>query len=936
MPRLRPIRPRLFFAASALLFFIALAEAADEAVPTLQAGWPTFTQDNRPWTRWWWQGDAVDGPNLKRSLSAFQEVGFGGIEVCPIYGVKGGEGDYLPYLSKKWIEMISLTGNEAVTRGLGFDLTTGTGWPLGGPWIKADSASQGVVLKKYTLAGGVPVELSVIVPGLQCLVGVDAEGHWIDLTARVQGEKLSWQAPAGIWRLYAVGSRPVLQQVKRAAPGGEGNVIDPFSVAALDRFLKPIDEAFKKYTAAPPRAQFHDSYEYFGANWTGDFLQEFSSRRGYDLRSELPGFFGEGNPETAARIRDDYRQTISELHQAFVAHWTAWSHAHGSLAREQAHGSPTNLEDVYATVDIPETEGSFAGVDNTEKQLPMMQFASSAAHVSGRTLASSETFTWLGEHFRVPLAKLKPAVDFFFLAGINHIFLHGIPYSPQEAPWPGWEFYAAVNFGPNGGLWHDLPAFNAYVTRCQSMLQSGRPDNDLLLYFPVHDFWQKGGDTVTEAASASSSETTLHGLVEQFSTPGQWMVGTPFHDTAMKLWLQGFSYDEVTDHFIAAAAAQGGDLLLGGNSYRAIFLPPTQWLPVETLRQLVALARGGATIVFQGSLPTGVPGLSHLAERQREFDASLATIKLEAIPGTGIRRAIIGEGRVLVGSDVSALLAQAGISREPMTDLGLRCLRRRESGSTSYFIVNSGTKPVDDWVELETAAASAVILDPLYEDRFGLAAIRPGHSGATQVYLQLQPGESRIVRLSDSRGAGGSPWPYASRASGASRTLEGVWRVHFVEGGPALPSDFQTEKLGSWTARDDPEAKRFAGTAVYTLDFDFKPSGAGDWRLDLGRLSESARVRLNGQRVATLWCPPYSVLVGKFLRPGSNHLEVEVTNVAANRIADLDRRRVPWKIFNDINVVGLDYQPFDASAWPVMDSGLLGPVTLDPTARLRP
>jgi len=151
-----------------------------------------------------------------------------------------------------------------------------------------------------------------------------------------------------------------------------------------------------------------------------------------------------------------------------------------------------------------------------------------------------------------------------------------------------------------------------------------------------------------------------------------------------------------------------------------------------------------------------------------------------------------------------------------------------------------------------------------------------------------------------------------------------------------LPSDFQTEKLGSWTARDDPEAKRFAGTAVYTLDFDFKPSGAGDWRLDLGRLSESARVRLNGQRVATLWCPPYSVLVGKFLRPGSNHLEVEVTNVAANRIADLDRRRVPWKIFNDINVVGLDYQPFDASAWPVMDSGLLGPVTLDPTARLRP
>ena len=50
----------------------------------------------------------------------------------------------------------------------------------------------------------------------------------------------------------------------------------------------------------------------------------------------------------------------------------------------------------------------------------------------------------------------------------------------------------------------------------------------------------------------------------------------------------------------------------------------------------------------------------------------------------------------------------------------------------------------------------------------------------------------------------------------------------------------------------------------------------------------------------------------------------------ANRIRDLDRRGVDWKIMHEINFVNLDYRPFDASAWPDTLSGLLGPVTLTP------
>ena len=85
---------------------------------------------------------------------------------------------------------------------------------------------------------------------------------------------------------------------------------------------------------------------------------------------------------------------------------------------------------------------------------------------------------------------------------------------------------------------------------------------------------------------------------------------------------------------------------------------------------------------------------------------------------------------------------------------------------------------------------------------------------------------------------------------------------------------------------------------------------------------------LNGKPVATLWSLPFCVRVGRHLKPGKNVLEVEVTNLAANRVRDLDRRRVKWRIMKEINFVNIHYKPFDASEWQVAPSGLLGPVTL--------
>jgi hypothetical protein len=889
---------------------LPVAARPAEPVPVADAlAWPAVTAECRPWTRWWWLGSAVDKENVTRLLGQYRQAGLGGVEICPIYGAKGFEDGYLKFLSPAWMSMLAHTTAEAKRLRLGVDLTTGTGWPFGGPGVSVQEASSRVLLKSYEVAGGGILKDRLPRGRLQCLMAVSGKAKAIDLTARVKDGRLDWTAPPGRWRLYAVVQSGPVQKVKRAAPGGEGYVVDPYSVTALKKYLAGFDKALAEYHGAMPRSHFHDSFEYYGATWTSDFFAEFQKRRGYDMRTQLPALFGQGPADTVARVKCDYRETIADLHLAYIAAWTEWCHGHHSRSRNQAHGAPGNLLDLYAAADIPETE-IFRSVD--ERQIPMAKMASAAAHLTGRKLASAESFTWLGEHFQVALADLKPAADFLFLAGINHLFFHGIPYSPKEAAWPGWQFYAAVNFGPEGGLWHDLPEFNAYVARCQSILQAGRPVNDVLLYFPVHDLWQQ-----------------KDGLLIPCTVPGKWMWSQPIHATAMTLWKRGYGFDEVSDRLLAQAKATVDGVLLGDFTYRVVLVPPCRLMPAATLHRLVELARAGATVIMQEALPSDVPGLGDLEKRRGEFRTILQSISLKGDGNGGTRQAKVGQGRFLVGTDLEAMLRRAKVPREAVVDAGIQLVRRSHPHGLHYFLVNRNDRALDGWVTLGTAAQAAVIMDPRFPDRTGVAKVRPGGNGVAQVYLQLKPGESCVVRTSTDRKIEGRPWRYWEKA-GEPKIVAGEWKVVFVEGGPVLPAPFETRKLASWTAQDDAEAKRFAGTARYITEFDHPGGDAKDWLLDLGRVCESARVRVNGKAIGTLWCPPFEVAVGEHLRRGRNTLEVEITNLAANRIADLDRRHVRWKYFHEINFVNINYKPFDASKWPLRDSGLLGPVRLIP------
>lgn len=822
------------------LLLLTLIYACGQVTVADDLDWPKPRVENRPGTYWWWMGSAVDKENITWNMETMRKAGMGGATIVPIYGVKGYEKNYLRHLSPEFVEMVSYASKEAKRLGMWVDMTTGTGWPFGGPMI-TDAYCDAIVV--------------------------------------YQNGKVS-QKFSG-------------RNVKRAAPGNEGQAVNPYSAKAMRYYLKHFDGPFGKDGVVMPRAMYHDSFEFKG-NWCKEFPEEFKKRRGYDLLKHLPELFGKGDPDTVARIKADYRETLSDLHLEYLKVWVNWSESMDCMTRNQAHGSPSNLLDLYAASDIPETEifgasrfkipGLRRAADNIRKDRPqplINRMASSAAHVTGKPLVASETCTWVRNHFRAALSQVKPEVDQLFLNGINHIFFHGTCYSPKDAPYPGWLFYASLQYNPRNAIWRDAPLLNAYITRCQSILQSGKPDNDVALYWPVFDIWH--------STKGMQQKLTVH--------HPEWLTASPCEKAATQLKSEGFGYDFISDRQLLAGLAK---------PYKAVVVPKVGHMPLATLKKLCEISTSGQPVLFLDSLPADVPGLNKLKERRAEFRRLLKGREKQVVNSTGLKEA----------------LANTAVLREPMVDRGLDFIRRRHDAGYHYFVANMSDKAVDGWVKLGVPFRCAAIMDPR-SAATGVATQR-----LDEIYLQLKPGETRIVRTFDKRNIAGEQWPVLTK-TGEPLVVAGTWKIKFTDGAPKLPPDITTTELKSWTEIGGEETKRFAGTARYSIEIDI-PKGIEQWDIDLGDVRESARVFINGKEAAGLYCIPYNAPVGKFLKPGSNLLEIEVTNLSANRIRDLDIRKVNWKIFHDINFVNHLYEEFDASKWPLIPSGLLGPVTLTP------
>lgn len=901
--------------------------------------WPAVSNEMKPSTRWWWFGSAVDKQGLKYNIDRLAAAGIGGVEVTPIYGVQGNDANEIAYLSPKWMEMFRYTMLEGDSTGVRIDLNNGTGWPFGGPSVSVEDAATKAIFQTYDVEGGRSVSLDISLKdpkqrGMARLSRVMAYcGHKVlNLTARAEGGHLSWNAPEGDWKIIVLYDGKTRQMVKRAAPGGEGYVMDHLSARAVKNYLSTFDKAFSESGTPYPNTFFNDSYEVYQADWTPGLLDIFARKRGYRLENYFPQFLDDKRSDITRRVVADYRETVSDLLlENFTRMWTVWAHRHGSITRSQAHGSPANLIDVYAAVDVPECEGFGLSQFNikglrrdsltrkNDSDLSMLKYASSASHISGKILSSSETFTWLTEHFRTSLSQCKPDLDLFFVAGINHVFFHGTPYSPQTAAWPGWQFYASVNMSPTNSIWRDAPFFFNYITRCQSFLQAGRPDNDFLIYLPVYDMWDE-----------------VPGRLMMFSIHNMPKLAPKFIDAVHRITGSGYDGDYISDSFLRKTQLRGSYIETpGGAQYKALIVPGARLMPDDVMKHLLSLVRQGATVVFLEAYPEDVPGLGNLAARRKSFKKAARTLPAADFKDTKVYS--YGRGRVITGSDYQKTLSGCGIAHEEMkTKYGLQFLRRTDAGGHHYFISSLQAKGIDGWVTLAVRDEEACLFDPM-TGSFGMAATRRTEDGRTQVYMQLRSGESVILqtfkhKLTDTKV---KPWPYEEERP-LSLQLDRGWTLGFKSSEPEIRDTAYIDEARPWTETDLPGAKVNMGTGVYSIDVAVPQIEADDWVLDLGDVRESARVYVNGEFAGCAWAVPFRVNVGKFLKKGSNHIDVEVTNLPANRIAELDREGVNWRIFKEINMVNLNYKKSDYAGWQTVPSGLNGSVRLIPVMRKRP
>ena len=882
-----------------LLFLLSFSSAFGQS-------WPTPTTEAKPGARWWWLGSAVDKENLQWNLQEYAKHGIGAVEITPIYGVQGNEANNIEYLSDEWMQMLRYTEEQCKRNGIELDMATGTGWPFGGPWVPLEESACRAIFVEKELDSVVDLSLPEKDAKNAVLhkVMLYADGQAIDVTANVNNGKLAIDNS----QLSTLNSQPKIvialyikygvMKVKRAAPGGEGLVIDHFDKKAVANYLKHIEQAFERTQTPYPHTFFNDSYEVEAATWTPKLLEEFEKRRGYKLEEHFPELLSSitasdlsnSKSQTSnlkSQILSDYRETLGDLLlENFTEQWTAWAHLHGAVTRNQAHGSPANLIDCYAAVDIPEIEGfglSNLGIKGLRTDLgktrkndsdySMFKYAPSAAHICGKPYTSSETFTWLTEHFRTSLSQLKPDLDLMFCAGVNHMYFHGTCYSPKDDVWPGWKFYASIDMSPTNSIWRDAPFFMQYVERCQSFLQWGQPDNDFLVLLPVRDAWKKNTGK----------------LLMQFSIHAMGQLMPEFRDAILDIDRAGYDCDYISERLLMQTRCEGGTLVTsGGTRYKGLIIPGSGDMPDDVKQHIEALKQQGAHIMY--------------------------------------------------GIDAQQM-AQAAKPEPMKTQLGLKAIRRKNANGYHYFIANLTPSDIDARVSLAVDFKGARWFNPLNgditmadfnDDGIGIT-LRSGESMILQTYDEPMGGSTLAYTLSHAitPHVVNSPQYNQLHLPISALHLKGPWTLSFVDEAPRVGMSFTLDKLQTWETLDELTAITM-GTGVYTTHFKMNKQqiAAGDWLIDLGDVRESARVYINGQFIGCAWSVPFVLDTKGALKAGDNELRIEVTNLPANRIADLDRRGVQWRKMEEINVVDINYKKTLYDQWEPMPSGLNSEVKL--------
>ncbi len=766
-----------------------------------------------------------------------------------------------------------------VREGMRIDVTGGSGWPFGGPHIPVTQAAASIRMVRVPLAAGArEVPVPALGPGetlLRAMLGppgtnASADRPLDDL--KIEGERIAVVA-AGQPReaLFFVAGRTG-QQVKRAALGAEGFVLDHIDPAAVANHLRTVGDRLLEAFAGgpPPDAVFSDSLEAYGSGWTGDLPAEFRRRRGYDLTDHLPSLFLD-TPESA-QVRYDWARTLSELvDERYLAPIQAWARAKGTRFRAQVYGFPPPTLSSNALVALPEGEGA------DWRSFTSTRWATSGAHLYGKPVVSSEVWTWLhSPSWSATPLDMKVEADRHFLQGVTQLIGHGWPYSPPEAGEPGWAFYAAAALNDHNPWYGVMPDVMRYLQRVSFLLRQGEAANGVAIYLPIEDAFAA---MKPEAASVNEA---MHRRVSD-ALIGQVL------DT-------GFGFD-FTDAGAVATRGVGHDVLV---------LPAMERIDPDAYAAIVGWVEKGGRLIALGALPSNAGGLKDAAERERVRALSR---RLAAMKGV----TLVPEAQL--GAALAAAAQPEVRLARPTPALGF--VHRRLSGGDFYFVVNTSNVPLRTSARFAGDRGNGSWWDPLRGRRRA--------AGSGDIAIDLAPYESRFLLFT---GGTGNPSAEPGRTM---RALEG-WTLS-IAGRPARPvrgfgswteDPALTYFSGTAVYRTSFDLRAPLAGKCLALDFGASmpraagPREARPFAAIDAPVRDAAAVSVNGVPVGSVWAPPYRLDLSG-LRAGRNTIEIRVSNTALNRLAG--GPRPDYRLLNAR--FGERFTPQDVDKIAALPSGLL-------------
>jgi hypothetical protein len=705
----------------------------------------------------------------------------------------------------------------------------------------------------------------------------------IDLTGKMDKDgTLHWNIPAGNWTILRMGYSLTGAKNRPSVPAGSGYEVDKLSSKYVQQYFKgyidPLQQHLGDLLGSTTHYMTMDSWEAGMQNWTDDMIAEFQRRRGYDPIPYLPILAGRvvENADVSDRFLWDFRRTLADMFaEDFYGTMDSELHKKGMEAYSEASGVALEIpEDTLlnkSKIDIPMAEFWVRALHPESMYYVDVRGAASAAHIYGKPIVATESFT--GGGYESPFT-LKKIADFWFAQGVNRLVFHTSAQQPLDTK-PG-NTMVGTHINRNITWAEQARPFMTYVARVSYMLQQGNPVADLAYLLPegapsTMPFW---GDGLQPAPPA------------------------------------GYDYDYINTDILlhhTSVAADGRIQVEGssGMSYRLLVLPPTLQMTPEVLHKLHDLVAAGATIT--GPRPTASPSLLHYPNADTEVHA-LATDLWGGIDGVTFNQHPLGRGMTYSGLALDEILSRLKAPQDFASNGTLEnppvWIHRHTPDTDIYFVANQAETPQHIEAHFHVTGKDVQIWRPMDGSTINVAyttgastdqrtgnrqpglqpAIYAAEAGFTVVPLDLAERESvfvvfRHVAAAPSRTA-------ASRIQTTLTDLTGPWTVTFPEHSGA-PHSVPMPPLTSWSLNADPGVKYFSGTATYTRTVRSSTSWFQPGQhlyLDLEKVRDIASVQVNGKAVGVLWAPPYRLDVSAAMKPGINTIEISVTNEWTNRL----------------------------------------------------